>query len=118
MRRIVTLLAVAALVAGCGSKSKSTSVSLSAPSKSTSHARTQTTPKRSTSSASSSPRYPYPAAVKNALMTHCLKGGSHSACDCVVRYFEGNFSFAQVKAASVPKLATWAAKAASICSGV
>jgi hypothetical protein len=51
-------------------------------------------------------------------MTRCLRSGSHSACDCVLRYFEGNFSYAQIKAASVPKLATWAAKAASICSGV
>lgn len=51
-------------------------------------------------------------------MARCRQSGSHSACDCVLRYFEGNFSYAQIKAASVPKLANWAAKAASICSGV
>jgi len=116
MRRLVTALTVAALLAACGSGSKSTSVSLSAPGTSTSQPSATST--RTTRTVNSSPTYRYPTAVKNALMARCLRNGSRSACDCVVRYFEGNFSYAQVKAASVPKLATWAAKASSICAGV
>jgi hypothetical protein len=119
MRRLVTVIAVAALVAACGGSSggsKTSSVSLSAPSTSASHPSPTTT--TSTQRADSRPTYRYPASVKNALMAQCRRVGSRSSCLCVLRYFEGNFSYAQIKAASVPRLATWAAKASSICSGV
>jgi uncharacterized protein YceK len=117
MRKLTIAIAVAALVAGCGSSgSKSTSVALSAP-KTRSTGATTTRSAASTATVSPSPTYRYPAAAKSALMADCRRNGSRSACNCVVRYFEGNFAYAQIKAASIPKLATWAAKAASICSG-
>ena len=122
MRRLMIVLAVAVLLAGCGSggASKTTSVSRSTPKTSTAHstATTTTSNTRSTSTGNSSPTHRYPTAVRNALMARCRRKGSRSACDCVVAYFEDNFSYAQLKAAPIPKLGSWAAKAETVCSGV
>jgi hypothetical protein len=115
----MSVIAAAALLAACGSHSSATSISLSAPSTSTSHASpTTTSSTSSTSTGSSGTTYHYPATIRNALMARCRQNGSRSACNCVVTYFEDNISYAQLKAASIPKLASWAREATRICSGV
>ena len=119
MRKLMIAVALAATLAACGGGSggKTTSVSLSTPNASASHPSGPTSSTGSTPSVNPTPTYRYPAAIQSALMARCRRTGSRSACVCVLRYFEGNFSYAQLTAASVPRLANWATKAASVCSG-
>jgi hypothetical protein len=119
MRTVILGLAVAAALAACGSGGGGAkTISLTSSSTAATTSGPASHPSTSTANANERPRYRYPATVRAALVAHCRQTGSRSACKCVLGYFEGNFSYAQLRAASVPKLATWAARAASVCSGV
>ena len=118
MRRLVTVMAVAALVAACGGSGKSTSVSPSAPSTPSSRpsATTATNHVKSAPSNASNHAKPYPAAVRKKFMALCLRRGRRSACDCALSYLEQNIPFARLKAAPYSKLVAWEIKAAGYCS--